>query len=347
MQRTGKRLHNSAWALVVPLVVTSAIGFAEDESRSSAEATVSQRIKPRGEEFVAEPLQDRQPFTDRFEIKDDDVIVFTGGSDVVKQAANGYLETILTLAATGKRVYFRNMAWQADTAYRQQRQRNFGTHLGELQRVNATIVVASFGQMESLEGIEKIPEFIAAYEALLDQYAQQTRKIVLVTPIPFERRNAQPLLPDLTQHNDAVAAYGKAIRELATRRGYLAVDLTAFRSEGLTTDGVHLNEAGHWQIALEMTDQLLGKSPVSSGAVNIRGVFVDPKLEQLRQAILAKNILWQELWRPTNWAFAYGDRTHVPSSHDHRPGMPRWFPVELDGIIPKIEQAEDQLLQMR
>jgi hypothetical protein len=201
--------------------------------------------------------------------------------------------------------------------------------------------------MESLDGVAKLPAFVTAYEALLDQYAGQTRKIVLVTPIPFERRQDLPHLPDMTRHNEAVAAYGKAIRELANRRGYLAVDLTTFRSEGLTTDGVHLNEAGHWQVALEITDQLLGKSPVSSGSLNNRGVFVDPKLEQLRQAILAKNVLWQELWRPTNWAFAYGDRSHVPSSHDHRPGMPRWFPAELDSIIPKIEQAEDQILQMR
>jgi hypothetical protein len=169
----------------------------------------------------------------------------------------------------------------------------------------------------------------------------------LVTPIPFARRTDQPHLPDLTRHNESLAAYGQAIRQLAARRGYLAVDLSAFRGEGLTTDGVHLSEAGHWQAALEMTDQLLGASPVSSGELSARGVFVDPRHEALRQAILAKNVLWLELWRPTNWAFAYGDRTHVPSSHDHRPEMPRWFPAELDDIIPEIEQAEDRLLQMR
>ncbi|MBC8353690.1 MAG: beta galactosidase jelly roll domain-containing protein [Planctomycetes bacterium] len=286
-------------------------------------------------------------FTGRFELNDDDVIVFTGGSDVAKQATNGYLESILTIAAADNRVYFRNTAWQADTVYRQQRPRNFGTHLDELQRVNATIVVASFGQMESLDGVERLPAFIEAYEELLEQFAQQTQKIVLVTPIPFEQLGERTDLPDLTTHNDAVALYAKAIRELATRRGYLTVDLAAFRSEGLTTDGIHLNGAGHWQLALEMTDQLLDKSPASSGDLNSRGVFTDAKFERLRQAILAKNVLWQQLWRPTNWSFAYGNRTHVASSHDHRPGLPRWFPTELDGIIPKIEQAEDQLLQLR
>ncbi len=350
MQRSRKQLHNLASAFIVLFTLVSAVGLADDKPRSSAQATDSPRIKPRGEQPVAATTladHDRPQFNDRFEVKDDDVIVFTGGSDVALQAANGYVETIFTLAANDKRVYFRNMAWQADTVYLQQRPLNFGTPLEELRRVNATIVVASFGQMESLDDIEKMPEFIAAYEALLGQYAQQTRKIVLVTPIPFERRTEQPHLPDLTRHNDAVVAYGQAIRELAKRHGYLLVDLTTFQSEGLTTDGIHLTDAGHWQVALEMAEQLFGKSPVSSGATNVRGEFSDPKLEQLRQAILAKNVLWQQLWRPTNWAFAYGDRTHVASSHDHRPGMPRWFPAELDSIIPKIEQAEDQILQSR
>lgn len=350
MRRKRRKRRNFGWAFALPLVLASAVGFADDKPSSSPDSKLSHRIKPRGEQPAAPIVRaehDRPRFSKHFEMKDGDVIAFAGGSDVAKQAANGYLETILTLAATDTRVYFRNMAWQADTVYQQQRPRNFGTHLDELQRVGATVVVASFGQMETLDGVEKIPEFIAAYEALLDQYAQQTRKIALVTPIPFEARKDHPHLPDMTRHNDAVAAYGKAIRELATRRGYLAVDLTAFRSSGLTTDGVHLSDAGHWQFALELTDQLLGKSPVSSADLSIRGVFADPKLEQMRQAILAKNELWQELRRPTNWAFAYGDRTHVPSSHDHRPDMPRWFPAELDGIIPKIEQAEDQILQLR
>ena len=94
---------------------------------------------------------------------------------------------------------------------------------------------------------------------------------------------------------------------------------------------------------LEKATQLLGTSAADIDAVNAAGAFTDPKLEQLRQAILKKNLLWHQHRRPTNWAFAYGNRQQVPSSHDHRPGKPRWFPAEVQAIVALIEKAEDHI----
>ena len=42
----------------------------------------------------------------------------------------------------------------------------------------------------------------------------------------------------------------------------------------------------------------------------------ESELEGIRQAIVEKNQLWFDNWRPMNWAFAYGDRQHVPFSHE-------------------------------
>ncbi len=58
-------------------------------------------------------------------------------------------------------------------------------------------------------------------------------------------------------------------------------------------------------------------------------------------------MLWRRHWRPTNWAFLYGNRQTQPSSKDHRPGKPRWFPIEVDAIIPRIEAAQARIFELR
>lgn len=40
-------------------------------------------------------------------------------------------------------------------------------------------------------------------------------------------------------------------------------------------------------------------------------------MTKLRTLAQAKEQLWHRYWRPSNWAFLYGDRTTQPSSRDH------------------------------
>ena len=282
-------------------------------------------------------------FGGRFELVDGDVVVFAGGTETVKQAEAGHLELLLTLSQPETELRFRSVAWQADTVYERQRPRNFGGQRELLDRIHASVIVCAFGQMESMDGPDRIPEFVAAYGALLDGFAGRTKRVVLLTPRPFARRQDRPELPDLTRHNEAVAAYGKAIRELAATRGFLCVDLGAFPSDGLTTDGLQLTPAGHWRLARAVAEQLTGAPQHSDIEAGDDGALPRPALEATRQHIVRKNKLWRQHWRPTNWAFAFGNRTHVPASHDHRPGQPRWLPKEIDGIIPLIGQAEDEI----
>jgi hypothetical protein len=275
-----------------------------------------------------------------FEMGDGEVVVFVGGSRMCKQVESGFLETLLTRLGGGEGVVFRDLSWQADTVYRRQRPLNFGTQGEWLGRVGATVVVSAFGQMEALDGVERLPEFLAAYEVVLAEIAERAGRIVLVTPTPFGRVD-DPHLPDLTRDNDVVAAYGEAIRELALRLGYSCVDLSDADMDGMTVDGVQLTEAGQEVWAKQIAGKLLGELPAYG--VDESGAFEDGRMEGMRQAIMAKNVLWRRHWRPTNWAFAYGDRQHVPSSHDHRPGKERWFPAELAAILPEIEAAEGRI----
>ncbi|MDF1813957.1 MAG: DUF1080 domain-containing protein [Verrucomicrobiales bacterium] len=335
--RNLKLTHNPAVSLAGMSEEDLNAALIPPEDIKNSAAIIPRSVSPGLEERRSLPH-----FKNGFQTGKNPVIVLTGGTDVVKQSRNGYLETLLTRLSGNKPVLVRNLGWQADTVYAQQRPREFGTHFDTLNRIDASIVIATFGQMESLDGVQKIPDFLAAYRTLLDEYERKTKQIVLVTPHRFEKPESD-LLPDLTAHNESVEKYSEAIRELAKERNYICVDLKNFEVAGQTLDGIHFTDQGHWKLAFETVSQLTGAAPLSGDAVNESGAFSDPQLEALRQAIVKKNFLWHQHWRPTNWAFAYGDRQKVPSSHDHRPGKPRWMPKEIDQIIGLIENAEGDI----
>ena len=118
--------------------------------------------------------------------------------------------------------------------------------------------------------------------------------------MPFEKPVASHA-PDLPKRNNDVAAYAAVIREIADERQCACVDLaTAFAnrepgSRRLTTNGIHLNDHGLKVVASEIARQLGIDPPGRGGA-------------QLRRAIVEKNRLWFDCWRPANWSFVYGDR---------------------------------------
>ena len=74
-----------------------------------------------------------------------------------------------------------------------------------------------------------------------------------------------------------------------------------------------------------------------------KAVLLPEAAEELRQAIKQKNDLWFRYWRPTNWAFLYGNRQQTASSRDHTNPARRWFPEELQTALPRIEQAEQAI----
>ncbi|HJM64111.1 MAG: hypothetical protein CMN05_03455 [Roseibacillus sp.] len=276
-----------------------------------------------------------KPFTGKFALRPHDVVALAGGTSMVQQFGSGHLEAMLTHAASDP-VYFRDFAWQADTVYRQQRPRNSGTHLDLLRRMGASVIIANFGQMEALDGATQLPQFLAAYGKLLDEFEKCTPRIVLVSPHRHEK-TGNPLLPDLSRRNGDVVAYSEGIRQLARRRGHLYVDLHKLDPSGLTSDSSHLNPEGQRAWARSVMSQLIGREVPGRDGV----------LEPLRQQIQHKNMLWRQHWRPANWSFLYGNRQHVPSSRDHRPGKPRWFPEEVNAIIPLIEQAEAEIWKVK
>ncbi|MAI30806.1 MAG: hypothetical protein CMM07_03930 [Rhodopirellula sp.] len=303
------------------------------------------------------PRKDPVPaFTDGFTIDGDQTIVIVGGTNALESGRHGYLETLLAAAHPQHKVRMRNLAWQADTVYQQQRPRNFyavtkpdyGERDGRTQ-IESDIVFFWMGQSESLDGPERLDEFMTAYKQHLDQIAKYTKRIVLVTPTPF--RNPLQLELDIDTRNTTLARYAHEIRKLGRQQNLPVVDLfAAIQSSDGTADvsrnGLHLNSVGHWLVARTFASQLGFANQVKSIKRNndrdskASGSLVPESAEMLRAAIGHKNDLWFRYWRPTNWAFLYGNRQQTASSRNHMNPSRRWFPEELQNALPHLEEAE-------
>ena len=279
-----------------------------------------------------------------------DVIAFLGGEDTVAMNEHGYLELLLTKAWSGEEspIQFRNLGWEGDTVFEQRRDLNFGSWAEQLSRSKATVLFCQFGNAEALQGTEHLAEFVTAYGHLLDEWSRHVRRIVVLSPTPFE--SAESHLPDLASRNGDVGAYSEAIRGLADQRGLIFIDLcqpllsAKDKSIAWTRDGLHLNGEGHWRVAKETVAQLGLNDMTQRIWFDTKSHELAPgRNEQARQEILRKNRLWFDYWRPMNWAFLAGDRTEQPSSRDHRDPSVRWFPLEMQKFLPLIEQRESDI----
>lgn len=280
-----------------------------------------------------------------------EVVAFIGGANMVAAQESGHFETLLTLAFPDHHLRFRSLAWEADTVFAQPRDLNFPPLTDLLDRVGATTVFVEFGQAESFRGGEQVGSFKKAYAEFIKRISAPGRRVVLITPAPFE--NGRGLVPDLSARNEELALYVQAIRSLAAETELSLIDLFADFGEGgseeyrLTENGLHRTPFGHGLAAYVMARQIgIEHLPGSAAHVNPQGEWSDPQLERLRQAIRHKNALWARYWRPMNWAFLAGDRTEQLSSRDHRDPSIRWFPKELEQFIPLIKEAEARIEAM-
>ncbi|HJN90966.1 MAG TPA: hypothetical protein QGG93_11605, partial [Verrucomicrobiota bacterium] len=100
-----------------------------------------------------------------------EVVVFVGQENLVREQRYGMMEAMLASGFAEQKPRFRFMAWEADTVYEQWRAMNFGEWPAQLNAAGATMLVAQFGQMESLDDRERLTEFVSAYHRLLDEFA--------------------------------------------------------------------------------------------------------------------------------------------------------------------------------
>ncbi len=156
----------------------------------------------------------------RFALNEGDTVVLIGQENLVRVSRGGELEARLAAGCASAHPHVRCMAWEGDTVYEQWRDLNFGDWRTQLDAVGATVVVVQFGQIEALDGRERLGAFTAAYHRLLDQVASG-RRLVLLTPISFEDP-LPPRAPRLSERNGDLAAYAEAVRGVARSRGRCA-----------------------------------------------------------------------------------------------------------------------------
>lgn len=299
-------------------------------SAAEAEAPVLVRT-------FAQPATPVPPFPEgRFEPRPGETIAWIGGTEIADLDRYGILEAGMQLAWPGRGLRWRNLAWQGDTVYQQARPMYFYTKAGDPQpgsipdhreRTEPGIIFIAFGKMESLEGPERLPDFVAAYAKLIEDLLPLTKRIVLVEPTPFFESG--PAANQVAERNATLAAYNEAIGRIAGERSFRFIRAAVEWNAGMSDNGVHLNESGHLALANSLLDQI--------GAGVRKAENMSPSL---LDAIARKNLLWQQYYRPTNWAFLFGDRQHVPASRDVEKREERWFVREIDALPALIAGAE-------
>ena len=265
----------------------------------------------------------------QFTIKPHEMIVFTGGANLVREQEFAYLETLLASHYKKQKPKFRNMAWSGDTVYRQMREGGWGSMKDQLNWSGATAVLMQFGKMESLEGDAAMDNFIDHYGKLIEQLKQRTERITLISPFPFEAPRSKDA-KDLSRHNKVLSNYVMAIAALAENKNLPFVDVFSpflKHSEPLTNDGMHLSKKG-WQVAAPFLAKELGA-----------GSRTD--LSQLTKAIQVKNRFWFDSWRPINWTFASSYLRNQAFRHPAG-GFPE-LGNEFTRFKPFISKAEENI----
>lgn len=274
-----------------------------------------------------------------FELKDNDRVVWIGNTLVEREQKYGHWETALLGKFPERTVTVRNLGWSGDTVFGDARagfddaKKGYERLVGLTLELKPTVIFVSYGLNESFEGSGGVAKFQKGLEKLLDSLDAVKARVVLFTPMPFEKSRS---LPDPTERNNTLQLYVQAIREVADSRGHRFADLFSRgiehqrkeSSQTFTDNGMHLTEAGY-----EAT------IPDFLTSLNLSWGGEDPKtFEAVRAAVRKKNELFFHRWRPQNETYLFGFRKHEQGKNAKEI-------VEFDPLIAKAEDELKQLLK--
>lgn len=272
--------------------------------------------------------------------KDGDRVVLLGGTLVEREQKFGFLESQLALAVGPKKVSVRNLGWSGDTVFGTARS-YFGPPAEGIERLTKhlemlqpTVLLACYGHDVALDADLKVGDFIAGYGALLDlaRSKSQNLRIVVIAPPPFE--NLGSPLPDMTAANQRLARVRDALRDFAAKQNATFVDtfeLMGGAKNGsrppLTENGLHYGEAGYKLWTQKLLAGLGLQVPVIPAAES----------EPLRQAVIRKDFLFFNRWRPANETYLFGFRKHEQGQNG----------VEMEQFDPLVTEAEKKIAELK
>lgn len=291
------------------------------------------------------------------ELQSDDSIVLIGNNLGSRMMHYGHFETELHVRYPGHSLLIRNQSESGDTpGFRphssrdtpwafpgaEQFQTEYATNSGSeghfpepdewISNFNPEVLIAFFGFSESFRGEEGLENYKAELDAFIRHTLSQSyneegeTELVLVSPIAFEDLSDRYDLPNGVEENRNLELYTNGMREVADRHGVRFVDL--FRptkewfvnsSDPLTIDGSQLNDEGYRQLSVLLADQIFGSR---SGAA-------DEYRDQVHNAVLDKNWMWQNDYKIPNGVHAYGRR--------FEPFGPDNYPAEIEKIRQMTE----------
>jgi lysophospholipase L1-like esterase len=277
-----------------------------------------------------------------FTFKDGDRIVLLGSTVIEREQRYGHFETALALALSDKAVSVRNLAWSGDTVFGDARS-YFGPPAEGLERLAAhlemlkpTVVLACYGADLAHEGLKNLPAFLTGYRALLDEVREKSPgvRIILMPPTPLETLPAP--LPNQSAANKNLALLRDALAKFAASQNAFFID--AFEAMGgvphqgiaehpLTENGIHYTEEGYRILAGKIV-AALGLKPLAIAPVNS---------DALRRAIVAKDTLFFNRWRPQNETYLFGFRKHEQGQNAK----------EIPMFDPLIETADKHVQELK
>lgn len=243
-----------------------------------------------------------------FEPEKGETLSLMGGSEVFQMQDSGAFEVALHRAFPDKQLKVRNLGWPGDTVFRQQRPMYFYTKEGDTQKdsipdIREKVVPGMF--LLNFGKMESL-DGIEALGSFVKSYASLLAGLSgvsrrIILIQPTSFASEGPAAALAGERNETLELYREAITELGA-----TIQVPVFESfDGLVPQRIATADG-----------------------------------ESLRAAVLQKNHLWDQYYRPTNWAFLFGDRQHVPSSRDHRDANRRWFVEEVEKLPPLIAKAE-------
>lgn len=259
------------------------------------------------------PAAPPQPTT--FEFKDGDRLVLLGNTVFEREQRYGAFEPRLDLALGDMKISVRNLAWSGDTVFGHARsyfgppEEGLQRLSGHLEMLKPTVVMLCYGSELAFERLGGLPDFLTGYRNLIDLIRSKSPgvRIIIVTPPPLE--NLPPPLPDLSAQNKNLSSLRDALRKFALMQNTFFIDWfelmggvpkSGLAAKPLTENGVHYTREGYEKLATKLIAGLGLKMPDAPS----------PALENLRHAVIAKDTLFFNRWRPQNETYLFGFRKH-------------------------------------
>ncbi|MDP7656010.1 MAG: SGNH/GDSL hydrolase family protein, partial [Roseibacillus sp.] len=255
-------------------------------------------------------------------LREGDRILLYGNSFIERLQTHGLFEASLQLAHPEKNLECRSLAWTGDEVGYRLRPERYVNHLKKLlNKWPANVVILGFGSNESFAGPEGTSGFRRDLDGYIDEIQRRHPGVVIVVLSPIATENLKhPHYPDTEKRNAEIRGYVEVMREVAARQEARFVDLFApslaayARQEiPLTSNGIHLNDAGYGVIANHLAQELLGP-----------GVFA--RVDQARAAVVARAVTRKAEYvasvvRPVNTVLYFGVRGRA---HEYNAEIPRY-----------------------